>query len=190
MRPDRDAALVQAAFRDLHGRRLHGFSLLVALGNRSVASSAASRALGEGARQAAQLRHPERAAAWLRARVLHLLPRDPGRLTHETEPERRATLRALGVADEVFDALASLPTLERAALVVSAIEQLDEHDMETVLGRRDAELRRLITRARSTYLVVAAEAMPSGAARATLEGPLAARVTAAAVRTIGGAAPA
>ena len=59
--------LMRAAFRDLHGTRLHGFALLVTLGDRAHAARLTrGDALAAGMAQAAALRHPERAAAWLR----------------------------------------------------------------------------------------------------------------------------
>jgi DNA-directed RNA polymerase specialized sigma24 family protein len=186
----RETALLQAAFRDIHGQRLHGFALLVTLGNQSVAAAAASRALREGTEQAAELRHPERAAAWLRARVMGLLPREPGRLTRATEPARRASLRALGVTDEVFDALASLRTVPRATLVATAIEGLDERDVESIVGIHGHALRAAIRRARGSYIAVASAAMPpGGGATQTLPGSLTASIEEEAQRTLGAREP-
>src|ERR687895_367576 len=64
--PDPPVEVVRAAFRELHGRRLHGFALLLTLGDRERAASLASDALAAGQLRVDELRHPERAAAWLR----------------------------------------------------------------------------------------------------------------------------
>ncbi|MEA2650619.1 MAG: hypothetical protein QOI85_340, partial [Chloroflexota bacterium] len=61
--------LVRAAFRDLHGTRLHGFALLVTLGDHARAARLAGEAIAAGTARTSELRHPERAAAWLRRRV-------------------------------------------------------------------------------------------------------------------------
>ena len=58
------------AFRELHGSRLHGFAQLLVLGDRHAAAKLASDALADGAARVDELRHPERAAAWLRRRVV------------------------------------------------------------------------------------------------------------------------
>jgi hypothetical protein len=178
--------MLQAAFRDVHGPRLHGFALLLTLGNRSLAATSAARTLGEGARCANELRHPERAAAWLRRRLLRSLPRDPGRLTRESEAERRAALRALGVTDEVFDALATLRTDARAVLVLTAIERFAERDVESILDRRGAGLRRLLLQARSTYLGSVIAQHP-GPPPPTLPQSISARIDEEASRTLGAA---
>lgn len=116
------------------------------------------------------------------------LPSEPGRLTRDTELERRAALRPLGVSDAAFTALAALSTVERAAFVASDIERLDARDIESIVGRRGAELRRLVLRARTRYLASvsqAADVMPAGAAT---PGSLAARIIEEAARTLGGRA--
>lgn len=169
----------------MHGQRLHGFALLVTLGNRPVAAAAAARALAAGTRRAAELRHPERAAAWLRGRVLRLLPREPGRLSRDTEPERRAALSALGVSDEAFVALASLRTTERAVLVAAAVEGLAERDVESIVGRRGVELRRSLLHARSRYLSVAIGAGSAEPNPVAVPDSLAARIADEAARTLG-----
>ena len=68
--PNSTAEAMRAAFRELHGRRLHGFALLLTLGDRPSAARLASEALADGAMRVEELRHPERAAAWLRHRVV------------------------------------------------------------------------------------------------------------------------
>ena len=95
---DPQPELVRAAFRDLHGARLYGFALLVTLGDRGRAARLSATALAAGASRLADLRHPERAAAWLRARVLAdaaRTVRSPGR--GRLVPEALAAVEPLGV---------------------------------------------------------------------------------------------
>jgi DNA-directed RNA polymerase specialized sigma24 family protein len=170
--------VIRAAFRDLHGPRLHGFALLVTLGDRSLAAQLSADAFAAASRRIDELRHPERAAAWLRARVVSSLPR---RL-HEPPPtERRAGLGAFGIDDAVIESLAALRPLERAALVASGIERLDRRDVAVVVGHDGARLDRILARARRTY-VSAFAAAPSGASPD--HGSITTRVHAAATRAM------
>jgi hypothetical protein len=151
-----DDALLAAAFRDLHGRRLHGFAILVALGDRQAAERVAGFALAAGARQAAALRHPERAAAWLRARALHGLHQRRSIGRSASVDERRAALAPLGVDVAVYQGLEALSVNARAALVASAIERFDPIDVETILGAAPAATRHMVAEARKRYLRFAA----------------------------------
>ena len=138
-------------FRSLHGPRLHGFALLVTLLDEQLAERLASAALAAVERRWKSLRHPERAAAWLRAHVVAGARR--ANITPPTRPEDRADLMArLRIDPRVFEALAGLSVLERAALVVQDIEGLDERDCATVGRRGPAAEARLVTRARRRYL--------------------------------------
>lgn len=150
--PHFDDELLRAAFRDVHGARLHGFALLVTLGERHIAADAAGEALADGARHAHELRHPERAAAWLRAHVFRALRR--GRFGPGTgdETERRRALATISVDERMYEALARLSTAERAALVVSNVERLDPVDVETVLAAERRDTQRLVRQARQRYL--------------------------------------
>ena len=141
-----------AAFRDLHGPRLHGFTLLVTLGDTRLAERTAGFALAAGAAQAAALRHPERAAAWLRARALRTL-REQRRFRRSLGAgERRATLAPLGVDEAAYRGLAALDLNARAALVASGIERFDPIDVETILDAAPAATRRIVAEARKRYL--------------------------------------
>ena len=133
-----DLELMRAAFRDVHAARLHGFALLVTLGDRPRASAAAGRALAEGSRRMSELRHPDRAAAWLRSRVLRRL--GGGHFSASLGP-----LRALGVDDALLEALRELPVRERAALVASSVEGFDALDVATILGVRSVAAGRLLS---------------------------------------------
>jgi hypothetical protein len=166
----RESDLRRAAFRDLHGTRLHGFALLVSLGDRSRAARATAEALAEGVRRSSELRHPERAAAWLRARVLRQLRRGASSNAGPRDGERRAVLRGLGAADPVYEGLAALPITPRAALVASTVERFDPIDMETILGLAAGSSLRMAARARQRYVAAVSAnaqlrelgAMPAG----------------------------
>jgi hypothetical protein len=148
----REPNLRRAAFRDLHGARLHGFALLVSLGDRPRAARAAGEALEEGAWRSAELRHPERAAAWLRARVLRQLRRGSPPHAGPGDRERRAVLRGLGAADPVYEGLAALAIMPRAALLSSTVERFDPIDVETILGLASGSSLRMVARARQRYV--------------------------------------
>jgi DNA-directed RNA polymerase specialized sigma24 family protein len=178
--------VLQAAFRDLHGARLHGFALLVALGDRSVAANAAAEALAEGAQRLAELRHPERAAAWLRGRVTRSLAH-AGRRSVDTDDERRLALGAIGVTDAAFDGLATLSVRERAAFVAAMIEHMDPIDVETIIGADAGAVHRVVDRARRSYLATAVRGLATEQSRlpaaGATSGLLATRIDAVASRT-------
>ena len=149
-----DAEFLRSAFRELHGPRLHGFALLVALGDARRAERAAAAALAQGAKQVEILRHPERAAAWLRARALRDLQ---GRRWFGGGPSpdvRRGVLASLGTDSPTFEGLAALSARARAALVASAVERFDPIDVETILGSSGSATRKAVSRARARYLEV------------------------------------
>jgi hypothetical protein len=152
-----DDAQLAAAFRELHGSRLHGFAILVALGDRQLAERAAGFSLAAGARQAAALRHPERAAAWLRARTLRALHGPRPFRRSPTAEDRRAALIPLGVDDAVYRGLAALSLDARAAFVASAVERFDPIDVETIIDAAPAATRHNLAEARRRYLRAAAE---------------------------------
>ena len=153
--------LVRAAFRDLHGARLHGFALLVTLGDRARAARLAGEAIAAGTARTSELRHPERAAAWLRRRV-----------TRNEE---------LGADPAVFAGLSALSTRERAALVADSIERLDRGDVATIVGVDGVRLDRLIRRARQRYAAIVAAALDDEAA---VSGRTAVRIRAIAARAL------
>jgi hypothetical protein len=160
--------LLHAAFRDVHAARLHGFALLVALGDRHAAGQAASMALAAGLLRAHELRHPERAAAWLRAEVVRDLRR--GRLGPSDAAGREGVLATLGATPAACRALGTLSLLERAALVAEAVERLDPIDVETVVGKPPAAAHRILRSAREAYLR-ACLTMGDGASARTSERP-------------------
>jgi DNA-directed RNA polymerase specialized sigma24 family protein len=165
------------AFRSVHAERLHGFAILLTLGDRQQAGYLAAEALAAGALQHDDLRHPERAAAWLRARVLrHLRVRRSQTLSGD----RRATLAALGLSDPAIDALAVLTPVERAAIIAERVEYLGPLDIATVVDQGGRRLGRMLARARTRYAnaFAAADASEGGAAH----GPLATRIRAIADR--------
>lgn len=141
--------VVRDAFGEVHGRRLHGFALLVTLGDRSLAARLAGDALADGMTRIDELRHPERAAAWLRRRVVRALPRRERPLSL---PDRRAALEELGVDDAVIAGLAAVSARQRAAVVAADVERLDLRDVSTIVNVDPARLESLLRRARGRYL--------------------------------------
>jgi len=166
------------AFRDLHGRRLHGFSLLLVLGDRPAAARLASDALLAAGERIGELRHPERAAAWLRARVVRLA-RGIGRV-EPRRSDRFDALDALGVDGGVFAGLEALSQRERAALIATTIERLDRRDAATIVDCDGQVFDRLIVRARRRY----AAAYGAAAPEAMADGPMGERVRAIAKRAM------
>lgn len=136
------------AFRELHGRTLHGFSLLLTLGDRSRAARLAADSLAAAEPHVDELRHPERAAAWLRAYVVRRLGRD----TQLDLDDRLDALAGLGVDARVLAGLAALDRHERAAIIVAWVERLGRRDVATVVARDGDGLETLLRRARRRYL--------------------------------------
>jgi DNA-directed RNA polymerase specialized sigma24 family protein len=169
----------RAAFRELHGPRLHGFALLLTLGDRPRAAQLAADALAEGAERAGELRHPERAAAWLRARIVRAArgPALPRR--RRGAPEANEALRQMGVDETTYRGLSALGVVERAALIASEIERLDPLDVATVLEASPSRARHVAANARRRYL---RSGTPSDVPE--IAGPLAVRVNEAARRAM------
>lgn len=165
---------MKAAFRELHGRRLHGFALLLTLGDRAGAARLASEALAAGAMRVDELRHPERAAAWLRHRVV-----DRARIGRAVPVDARALID-LGVDEALVVAFGPLGRLERAALIASTVERLDRRDVASIVGREGSALDRLLRRARERLMRAYAET-----ASEPPVGPIAAHVQGIARRAMG-----
>jgi len=151
LRASDEEGLLRAAFRDAHGPRLNGFALLLTLGDQSLAAALAADALDEGTRQADALRHPERAAAWLRARVLKATPQRHPRRNGPRDEERRMALAAIGVDGLTFGTLASLTVKERAALVAGDLEGFAVLDLEVILGSGPRVAERHVSEARRKF---------------------------------------
>ncbi len=167
---------VRAAFHALHGRSVHGFALLLTLGDRAAAARLASDALAHAGARVDELRHPERAAAWMRARIV----RDALHGRRALRPNRDAVAE-LGADDGVATALASLDHFARAALIASVVERLDLRDVAVVVGRDGSRLRRLIARGRQRY----ADAYLGTDPGEIHDGPIATRLRDIAHRAIG-----
>jgi hypothetical protein len=135
------------AFVELHGERLLGFGLLVTLGDRTLAGILSAEALAAGTERIGQLRHPERAAAWLRARLTRAARGPAWGHRRPAEQERREALLALGVEPATYDALASLDVQGRAAIAAAAVEGLTDADVHEIVGSDDR-----VRRARREYL--------------------------------------
>lgn len=167
-----------AAFRELHGRRLHGFALLLVLGEAPLAARLAADALAAGTMRLDELRHPERAAAWLRARIV----RQAGsfRVSAATGDRRLAVLGELGAEPAIVAGLAALTVRERAAFIASSIERLDRRDVATVVDVHGTALDRLLARARHRY----ATAHAAVASHDDGSGPLVAALEATVARAL------
>jgi DNA-directed RNA polymerase specialized sigma24 family protein len=155
-RPDAalDAAtpeVQRAAFRELHGARIHGFALLLVLGDRGSAARLAAEAIAAGAQDIATHRHPERAAAWLRARVVANAASVRG-MVRDRQPVQ---LDDLAVGRGTFAGLAALGRRERAALIAADVERLDPADVATIVARSGPQLDDLLHRARQRFLAAA-----------------------------------
>ena len=174
------ADVLRDAFRELHGARLHGFALLLMLGDQPVAARLAADALAAGTVRLTELNHPERAAAWLRQRVVHEARR-AGRTEMARSNRRRAVLEELGVDEVAYAGLSALGQRERAALVVTAVERMDRRDVATIIGVDGTRLERLVQRARQRARRAgsAVIADPSDA-----NGPLVRRIRAIAMRAL------
>lgn len=164
----------RTAFRELHGRHLHGFALLLMLGDAARAAQLTVDALDAAVARLDELRHPERAAAWLRARVVRA-SRGWSRPSTRLQP-----LSELGVEAAVAGALATLRHIERAAIIAEAIERLDRRDVATIVGEAGPAFDRLLARARRRYAL--AHAARAGAEVAA--GVLVDRVRAEAMRAL------
>lgn len=177
--------LVRAAFRELHGRHLHGFTLLLTLGDRPLAGRLTADALAEGADRAGELRHPERAAAWLRAHVVrHVgtgLTLGAARRAVRHEAEREKALAELGVESAVVAGLSALDLRERALIVAETLEGLAPLDVEAVTGADRRRLARLRQNALSRYAAAFAKAWDASGVPPS--GPIADRIRA----SLGGA---
>lgn len=174
------AEIRRAAFRDLHGSRLHGFALLVTLGDQALAARLASEAIAEGSARSDELSHPERAAAWLRR---HVVRSAGGRMRDSpaTAGRRRAALEALDVDGVAFASLAALEVRERAAVAAHTVERLDLRDVATIVGLDGTRLRRMLRRAHAKAMQSAGRALDL---RPHEEGPITTRIRASAARTM------
>jgi DNA-directed RNA polymerase specialized sigma24 family protein len=180
----READLLRAAFREVHGAGLHGFALLIALGDRSLAASIAATALANGVAHVAELRHPERAAAWLRSRVLRAARRS--QQSHlDSREERDAALTGLGVPKAAIASLHRLTLEDRAAIVASSVEGFAMVDVAAILGRDLETTRRILRSARQRYLAAATHWLADSPGETPSGGVISARVDGAARRAIG-----
>ena len=171
--PDPFPEDVLAAFRDVHARSLHGFALLLTLGDRPQAARLAESALAGASSRVGELRHPERAAAWLRRHVVR--GARTGRLGRRAPAKR---LAELGADAAMMRALASLTLRERAALLALEVERLDRRDVASVVAHDGSALEDLLRRARERYFRAFVEAAPGE----VLDGPTVLRIRAIARR--------
>ena len=137
--PGSTAEVMRAAFRELHGRRLHGFALLLTLGDRPEAARLASEALG-GRGRARRRAAPPRARCGVAA--------EPGGRAGSSRRRPNASMPGRcspsGVDDAAGRRVRALGRLERAALIASAIERLDRRDVASIVGRDGSSLDRFL----------------------------------------------
>jgi DNA-directed RNA polymerase specialized sigma24 family protein len=139
---------MEAAFRELHGRRLHGFALLLTLGDADLAADLVDEALRAAGRRVPELQHPERAAAWLRSWITARADRRDRAGASGTLP---ASVQALGVDHATLAGMAALDTRTRAAVIGRVVEDLDARDVATIVGRDGRQLARLLERGIARY---------------------------------------
>lgn len=185
------ADALATAFHDVHATRLYGFALLVSLGDRRRAEYLAADALSAGAAHIDELRHPERAAAWLRHHVVARSPSKPRSLRADERAKRAAgearrdALDALGVDAATLAGLTALDVRGRAALIATAIERFDRTDVGTIVGMSGGRLERCIRSGRAQFLAAAATTPSDDPGDPGDDGPIAARIRAIVARTIG-----
>ncbi len=170
----------RAAFRELHADRLYGFALLLTLGDRALAARLATDALTAGSAQLDRLRHPERAATWLRSCVVRGARRPSG-----ADPRmdvRVRSLAALGADGAVVAGLVALRRVDRAAFIASSIERLDRRDVAVVVDLEGRKLERMLERAMRMYVDAHARASDGSSPRG---GPLADRIHDITARALG-----
>lgn len=167
-------------FVELHSDRLLGFAMLVTLGNAKLAGRLSAEALAKGVERVEQLRHPVRAAAWLRAEVTKAAGGPAWGQQRPSEAERRDTLRALGVEPATYDALASLDVRARAAVVATSVEGFAPADVFEIAGSDDR-----VRKARKAYLTAFLAASETRGTTPPF-GDLASRVQAAAAPILSG----
>ena len=175
-----DAEQLQAASWDAHAARLHGFALLLTVGDQPRAASAAIAALEAGAERAAS-QDSDQAAAWLRREVIGELRRTWP--TPQLQPEERhAVLHRMGVADPLISSLEGMSAERRAALVVSTIEGMAMADVANTLDTDLGDAYRVVEAARLDYLTTTLQVTAPG--RTETPGPLARRISEIQARAI------
>lgn len=170
----------RAAFRELHADRLYGFALLLTLGDRALAARLATDALTAGSAQLDRLRHPERAATWLRSCVVRGARRPTG--AGPRVDVRMRSLSALGADGAVVTGLGALRRVDRAAFIAYNIERLDWRDVAGIIDRDGQKLERMLERARRMYVDAHARASHGSAPGG---GPLADRIRDITARAMG-----
>jgi RNA polymerase sigma factor (sigma-70 family) len=92
----------------------------------------------------ARVEHPR---AYLRTAVVNACRSAGRRAARERDANARRTVEIVSLgADEIFDALASLPYRQRAALVLQFYEGLSQAEIAVVLGCREGTVASLVHR--------------------------------------------
>ena len=173
-------------------RRLHGFAVLVALGD-DVAANAAWQA-ARAAYPVAQHHREQPADGWQRRRVVEELREGTKQhidrwlgVAPQLPMEHRARLRGLGASDAAMYGLRALSPFDRGVVIAVAAERLDDAALRTLVGRGQAATRRTVTRAMRRYLRAVQATLGSQPwTRRQPSGELAERVAQAAAANAGG----
>ncbi len=130
-------------FVELHADRLFGFAMIVTLGDAALAGKLAAEALAKGIDRIEQLRHPVRAAAWLRGAVTRKAAGRPawGHRRPSRVPSAAMRSRRWAWTPATYDALASLDVRGRAAVAATAVEGFSPADVFEIVGS-DEEVRK------------------------------------------------
>ena len=159
-----------AAFREVHQRRLHGFALLLTLGDRRRARELTEGALRAAEPRVAELTHPERAAAWLRRQLTKDADRSGvgGRwwrvLGGKPKPGAADGLPEIGATKATLDGLAVLNLTDRAVLILHEVEGFRQADVADALETGRTALEERLRRARSKYARAYADAVAGNGA--------------------------
>jgi DNA-directed RNA polymerase specialized sigma24 family protein len=139
-----------------HAAHLHGFALLMTLGDRDTAASLADQVLSAAAQDDSSA--VDRPAAELRRRMLHRMRITRGRGSPTADASHREALEPLHVSSAAFAGLGALNPRERAAVVAAWIERYPREDLATILELDGDRLDTFVARATRRYLKAASSA--------------------------------
>jgi DNA-directed RNA polymerase specialized sigma24 family protein len=179
------------SMRELHGRRLHGFALLVTLGDQPLAGRLAADALAADDVGTTELSRPALTAALLRRAVLRLATHREADLELDqvivgmNSPvppvDGPAALESLRVDARAFAALRVLGIRQRAAIVATFVERLAPRDVATIVELDGARLESLVRDALHLATSAADANLPD---QSTPDGPVVRRMRKIAARTL------
>jgi DNA-directed RNA polymerase specialized sigma24 family protein len=138
------------ALPEQQGAAVHGFALILAMGDRPRALRLATEALDAAAARSHQLSTDGEAGTWLRAWIVQHIGPMPANVSLD-DPARRHALELVGVSDVVAAAISTLTVEERAALLAASVEGFSLPEVATVLDCTQTMARRILKRARGRY---------------------------------------